>query len=420
MKFKRYVAPNVRYAMKLIRDDFGDDAVIISNKKIAEGVEVIVATDPEIEEYREQVSHQAQTSAPKMDTYERPRPRVNSEPMSHSIPPVEPTPEPVASAQGYGPRSMGGHAAPANAEIQRMSDELKFMRSLLENQLSTLAWGQKEQTSPELINLTKRLLKLGFGWDFTEQLLQGFASEVPEWSQVLNTIEQQLPIEEFDLIDQGGIMALVGPTGVGKTTTIAKMASRFVMRNSPTELALVTTDCYKIGAQEQLKTFADLIQVPVYVAQNQGELYSLLQSLSDKRLVLIDTAGMSQRDLQLASQLTSGHLGQSQIHNYLVMSAGTQLQVMQDVVESFKQVVLKGCILTKVDEALQLGSVLTVLIQKQLPLSYMSTGQRVPEDLEKVRARELVDRVVVLGQQSGQETPQKALESGMGKEIFNA
>ncbi|MDX1351601.1 MAG: hypothetical protein R3254_01215 [Thiomicrorhabdus sp.] len=223
------------------------------------------------------------------------------------------------------------------------------------------------------------------------------------------------------MIDRGGIFALVGPTGVGKTTTIAKIASRFVMRNSPNELALITTDCYKIGAQAQLKTFADLINVPVHVAKTQGELYALLASLGNKKLILIDTAGMSQRDLQLSQQVTSGHEGVTTVRNYLVMSAATQLSVMKDIVKSFNQIVLTGCILTKVDEALQLGNVLTVLIEEQLPIAYLSNGQRVPEDLESVRTREFIDRVIVLGQQNTEHNQnEQAFRLGLGKEISGA
>jgi flagellar biosynthesis protein FlhF len=214
-------------------------------------------------------------------------------------------------------------------------------------------------------------------------------------------------------------VALVGPTGVGKTTTIAKIASRFVMRYGATELALITTDCYKIGAQEQLRTFADLIGVPVYVANTQGELYSLLDALNQKRLVLIDTAGMSQRDLQLSQQLTSGHLGADKVRNYLVLSAATQLNVMRDIVNSFGKVVLKGCILTKLDEALQLGNVITVLIESSLSMAYVSVGQKVPEDLQKVQPAELVDRAVMLGQQNPVSIDDQLYRMGMLKELAN-
>ncbi|QCU90437.1 flagellar biosynthesis protein FlhF [Thiomicrorhabdus sediminis] len=386
MKIKRYFAANMRQAMNLVRQEHGDDAVILSTKDVEDGVEVVAALDPEMTE-------QKQNPNPVGSSYKSPE-------MTRSVEP------PGANQQ----------------DIAAMAGELKAVRAMLENQLSGLAWGQSEQTEPERVELIKRLLKLGFGWRLSEQLVNDLpVVNTQAWASILASIEEQIPVDHRDILEHGGIVALVGPTGVGKTTTIAKMASRFVMRNSPSELALITTDCYKIGAQAQLKTFAELINVPVYVAENQGELVALLSSLAHKKLVLIDTAGMSQRDLQLSQQVTSGHNGITTVRNYLVMSAATQLSVMKDIVQSFNQVVLKGCILTKVDEALQLGNVLTVLIEDQLPISYLSNGQRVPEDLELVRKRELIDRTIVLGQQNKNANEnERAYRLGMGKEISDA
>ena len=376
--------------MNLVKEEHGDDAVILSTKDTDGGVEIVAALDPDSNQYQsEEVAPQ------KGSTFHSPE--MNS---------------PYTAQQQVS----------NSAEISNMANELKAVRAMLENQLSGLAWGQSEQNEPARVELIKKLIKLGIGWDLSENLVKSLPSiNNQAWSSILARMEFQIPMEERDILERGGIVALVGPTGVGKTTTIAKMASRFVMRNSPNELALITTDCYKVGAQAQLKTFAELINVPVHVAKTQGELYALLASLTNKKLILIDTAGMSQRDLQLSQQVTSGHEGLITVRNYLVMSAATQLSVMKDIVKSFGQVVLKGCILTKVDEALQLGNVLTVLIEEQLPIAYLSNGQRVPEDLETVRSRELIDRAIVLGQQNTQSSDnEQAFRLGMGKEISDA
>jgi len=376
--------------MNLVKEEHGDDAVILSTKDTDGGVEIVAALDPDSNQYQS-----TEVTPEKGSTFHSPEmnsPQIAQQQVSNS------------------------------AEISNMADELKAVRAMLENQLSGLAWGQSEQNEPARVELIKRLVKLGIGWDLSEGLVKSLPSiNNQAWSSILAKMEFQIPMEERDILERGGIVALVGPTGVGKTTTIAKMASRFVMRNSPNELALITTDCYKVGAQAQLKTFAELINVPVHVAKTQGELYALLTSLTNKKLILIDTAGMSQRDLQLSQQVTSGHEGIITVRNYLVMSAATQLSVMKDIVKSFGQVVLKGCILTKVDEALQLGNVLTVLIEEQLPIAYLSNGQRVPEDLETVRSRELIDRAIVLGQQNTQSSDnEQAFRLGMGKEISDA
>jgi len=390
VKIKRYFAPNMRQAMTLVKEEHGDDAVILSTKDVDGGVEIVAALDPEVNQPQPQDKVRtagATFQSPEMNANLTAQQQVNS-----------------------------------SAEIGQMADELKAVRAMLENQLSGLAWGHTEQNDPAKVELIKRLVQLGIGWNLSQKLVERLpVVNHQAWSTILAEIEDLIPTEERDIIERGGIVALVGPTGVGKTTTIAKMASRFVMRNSPNEIALITTDCYKIGAQAQLKTFAELINVPVHVANNQGELYALLTSLTNKKLILIDTAGMSQRDLQLSQQITSGHEGISSVRNYLVMSAATQLSVMKDIVKSFSRVVLQGCILTKVDEALQLGNVLTVLVEDQLPIAYLSNGQRVPEDLEAVRTRELIDRTIVLGQQNKDSTDnEQAFRLGMGKEISDA
>lgn len=398
MHIKRYFAPNMRQAMNAVRDAHGDDAVILSTKETAEGVEIVAALDPEAMAYQ-----QSEKERPESSGYYTESSRMSSSERSQ------------VAFDGHGPSAM---QAP---ELQKMAEELKQVRSLLENQVTSLAWGQEELANPEKIALLKRLMELGFGWELSQSLIAKASEQNSlEWSSILGLLEQKITSDERDLLDRGGIVALVGPTGVGKTTTIAKLASRFVMRHSPADIALVTTDSYKIGAQAQLKLFADLIQVPVHLANTQGELYSLLTSLANKKLVLIDTAGMSQKDLQLSRQLTSGHHGVNMVRNYLVMSAATQLSVMRDIVRSFGEIVLKGCILTKLDEATQLGNVLTVLLESNLPIGYLSTGQRVPEDLEMIRPRDLIDRAIVLGQQNKQNIDEQSFRLGMAKEISNA
>jgi len=385
MKLKRYLAPTMRKAMILVRDELGDDAVIMSTRNTPDGVELVAAIDPEAQQYKE--ASQLSTTR---SSY------VSSE---------------LSSDAG-----MRGHG-----EMAKMADELKAVKQLLENQLSGLAWNQTENQDPNKIALIKRLVKIGIGWDLAQKLVSKVdAKNDQAWREILAHIELMVPIDEKDIIESGGTIALVGPTGVGKTTTIAKIASRFVMRNSPNQIALVTTDCYKIGAQAQLKTFAELMGVPVHVVSSDGEMLSLLSALASKKLILIDTAGISQKDIRLRQQLTKQRAGVTHIRNYLVISAATQLSVMNDIVKSFGEVGLKGCILTKVDEALQLGNVLTVLIEHQLSLSYLSGGQRVPEDLEPVRVRDLLDKALVLGQQNTSEHHEDAFRLGMGKEMSDA
>lgn len=388
MKLKRYLGPNMRQVMALVREELGDDAVIMSTRNTDEGVEIVAAIDPESSMKQEAPLQQ------------RARASFTSPELSHQ------------SGQGFGKE---------NQEIQKMAAELQAVKTMLKDQLAGLAWNHSEKMEPEKVRLLKRLVQLGVGWDLAQELVDGLESlNDNAWSEVLLELERRIPTSMGDVVDMGGVVALVGPTGVGKTTTIAKIASRFVMRNSPSQLALITTDCYKIGAQAQLKTFADLLGVPVYVAASEGELLNLLASLTSKKLILIDTAGLSQKDSQIEQQPTKTKMGLETIRNYLVMSAATQLSVMKDIVSAFGKVGLKGCILTKLDEATQLGNILTVLIEHKLPPVYVSNGQRVPEDLEPVRIRDLVDKAMVLGQQKSVNQEEVAFRLGMGKDISDA
>ena len=386
MKLKRYLAPTTRAAMALVRKELGDDAVIMSTRTTEEGVELVAAIDPDAMAQKQQKSDDSTQV-------------VKSHYHSHELEP--------------------SNVQQSQLEISKMAQELQAVRSLLENQLSGLAWNHSEVTAPHKVDLIKRLMRLGVGWELAQDLVNSVDISCDRaWGMVLQEIEARVPVQQEDIVEKGGIIALVGPTGVGKTTTIAKMASRFVMRHAVNDLALVTTDCYKIGAQAQLKTFADLIGVPVHIAGTKKELYTLLASLAQKKLILIDTAGMSQRDLKLSQQLTAHQEAFDKVRNYLVISAATQLHVMKDIVQAFEKVGLNGCIMTKVDEALQLGNILTVLIENKLPLTYISNGQRVPEDLERVDVRSLIDKAIVIGQQNQHyRSYNEALKLGMGKEI---
>lgn len=250
MKLKRYLGPNMRQVMALVREELGDDAVIMSTRNTDEGVEIVAAIDPESSMKQEAPLQQGARAS------------FTSPELSHQ------------SGQSFGKE---------NQEIQKMAAELQAVKTMLKDQLAGLAWNHSEKMEPEKVRLLKRLVQLGVGWDLAQELVDGLESlNDNSWSEVLVELERRIPTGMGDVVDMGGVVALVGPTGVGKTTTIAKMASRFVMRNSPSQLALITTDCYKIGAQAQLKTFADLLGVPVYVAASEGELLNLLASLTSK------------------------------------------------------------------------------------------------------------------------------------------
>jgi flagellar biosynthesis protein FlhF len=192
---------------------------------------------------------------------------------------------------------------------------------------------------------------------------------------------------------QGGVVALVGPTGVGKTTSVAKIAARYAMRHGYDQVALVTTDSYRIAAHEQLRTYARILGVPVRVANDADELRTTLDNLADRSLVLIDTAGMSQRDRRLAEQFHTLVTGAPTVQTYAVLAANTQPGGLDETVHAFRGAELDGCVLTKIDESTSLGPALSTIIEQSLPLAFLSDGQRVPEDLHDVGPALLAERL---------------------------
>jgi flagellar biosynthesis protein FlhF len=280
-----------------------------------------------------------------------------------------------------------------------MRDEIKTLRGLLETQLSGLAWSEAKLRQPQRAQLLERLTRLGLAPALCRELADRVRVENDSehnWRQALGLLSHRLTVTDDDILTHGGVVALVGPTGVGKTTTAAKLAARYTLRHGPNRVALVTTDTYRIGGQQQLRTFGRILGAPVYLAQDAAELTRVLAALHDTSLVLIDTAGMSQRDVRLTEQLALLHAAQIPVRRYAVLSTTAQRGTLDETLRMFGNVKLDGCILSKLDESASLGEALSVLVQHQLPVAYITDGQRVPEDLQPARANNLVTRSVAL------------------------
>lgn len=467
MKIKRFFAKDMRTALAEVKETLGPDAVIMSNKKVTGGVEIVAAVD-----------YQSQVPGPKDAPVRR---QLNEESvnissagkqMTRSAPPKEQNEyyadtlaallarqqklNPANPAGGNGaPGSWsgnGGNGQPASAswpangaagtqsaglagaasaprtlaeqgqwgaapepakpkarpaaaprqtqsaqrdqEMEGMRKEMASIRKLLEHQISGLMWQEVERREPMRALLIKELKKMGFDDAFADQLAGLIPEDMPihqAMAQLAEVLTAQLKISEDEILRQGGAVALLGPTGVGKTTTIAKLAARFAMKYGAEQVALITTDNYRIGAHEQLQTYGRIMGCPVRQVRDAEELASALYQFRHRRLVLIDTAGVGQRDIRLTEQLdTLVKNAKVRIRSYLVMSATSQRRVMQEAVDHFRRIPLSGCILTKLDESLNLGEVINVCIQNALPISYITDGQRVPEDIQVANAALLV------------------------------
>jgi flagellar biosynthesis protein FlhF len=281
-----------------------------------------------------------------------------------------------------------------------------------------MAWREQNLLHPARAKLMQRLLELGLAPSLCRQLADQVNYTVDHedhFRHALGLLARQLPISEDAVLGHGGVVALVGPTGVGKTTTVAKLAARFILRHGQNSVALVTTDSFRIGAHQQLRTYGRLLGVSVHVANDASELRTVLDNLRDVPLVLIDTAGISQRDVRLAEQMSMLHQGSPRVRSYLVLSASAQRLALDETARAFAQMKLAGCIITKLDETGSLGEVLSAVAQQQLPIAYISDGQRVPEDLHQARANKLVSQSVALLQQNSAEAPgEEALAAAFG------
>ncbi len=278
-----------------------------------------------------------------------------------------------------------------------MKEELQSLKGLLQNQMSGLAWGNFNRNNPNRSELLQRFYKLGLKPSITETILRQLNETVSleeAWKKALSLISRGVKVAETDIINEGGIVALVGPTGVGKTTSIAKLASRFTLQHGSSDIALVSTDSYRVGAQEQLKTYGQLLRVPVYIASDEEELSHILDRLKDKRLVLIDTAGMNQRDIRMTEQLSMLKSANKKIKLISVLSASAQSSAIYDVSAVLRPYKMDGCIVTKLDESTSLGGILSVIIEQQLPLQYTTDGQKVPEDIHPGRVSQLLKRAM--------------------------
>jgi flagellar biosynthesis protein FlhF len=211
----------------------------------------------------------------------------------------------------------------------------------------------------------------------------------------LANLAHQLPVIGRDVVDQGGVFAFVGPTGAGKTTTIGKLAARYVLQHGADKVALITTDTYRIAAHDQLRSLARILRVPVRVVDETNPLDSVLRSLRHCSLVLIDTAGFRHGDPHLKAQLRT-LAEQQQIKTFLVMSCNSQAQMLKASVHAYGAASLQGCILTKLDETASIGEALGVAIQNRLPVVYTTDGQDIPKHLEVARAHQLVSKAAAL------------------------
>ncbi|KAB0286479.1 flagellar biosynthesis protein FlhF [Vibrio fortis] len=482
MKIKRFFAKDMRTALLQVKEELGSDAVIMSNKKVAGGVEIVAAIDgesnqpaaaPRLNKPQPSQSQYTQMAAPKSGQRQLDDDKVsiggsgsesgrsmtkrfanmlkqyshgaeeesqhraeNEDSLSallnrqsgnkHNVDSafsshesglakliaedrrVERPPhrlDPTRYDRGREPESSRN----SDSEMETMREEMTSIRRLLEHQVSGLMWQEVERREPLRAMLIKRLERMGVSPELADQM----ACYIPEdtkparaWKALLALVADQITVTQKDILKRGGVVALLGPTGVGKTTTVAKLAARAAMEYGADNVALVTTDTYRIGAHEQLSIYGRIMGCPVRVAKDSKELADVIYQLRNRRLILVDTAGMGQRDVRLSEQLdTLMQESGSVIHSYLVLPATAQRKVLQETIEHFRRIPLSGCILTKLDESLSLGEFISVVIQNALPVAYIANGQRVPEDIVIAQPKYMIAKANELLEKSTENEP---------------
>lgn len=421
---QKFTAANSADALKMVREKMGSDALVLATRDVPEGVEIVAISPDALAHLAMQRPHPASpVSGPAAGEVIAPTPSFNSIASSIANPPTPAsgsTPDVgglvIADVIQTEPRSnvvdhqLGIDPVPSasteqSPRVEKLIAEVEEVKKMLQSHLAGNYWGNLQQQSASAAEVTKALLSAGFSPKLCTQLMQdldGSNSVTTLLGMAQKKLEQMIhTIDPIAAFDQGGVFAFIGPTGVGKTTTVAKVAARCVLRYGRNQVALLSTDTYRIGAQEQLKVFARILGLPVISLRDSEDLASKLQELSQRRIILLDTAGVNQRDVLMVEQSQLLKEGSRHAHRILVMSSTTDLRTQEDVItlhnqasKEANQTGILGAIITKTDEAAQIAPVLDSLIRHDLPLMFLSNGQRVPEDLSQANVPYLAHRAM--------------------------
>lgn len=410
----------MRDTLNQVKEELGGDAVIMSNKKVAEGIEIVAAYD------KEPVKKAGERQSSPVPGANVAPLRGRQQPASARTAKTQATPSLSEIIGDSGPDSLRAllekqnkqaqtpspQAAPAKAVQQvpassavapRQHDdkgmddirqELQSLRNVLEFQVSGLLKQERQQSRPLHSYLIDQLQRLGITSSLAEQVVSYAPPNCEQrdaWKFLLKLLMNRLHTSNNEILTQGGVVALVGPTGTGKTTTIAKLAAQYARKHGHQQVALITTDSYRIAAYEQLATYGKIIGCNVKKASTAEELSDLLYQFRNKGLILIDTAGFGQRDARLIKQLdTLRESSCANIKHYLVLAANAQHQVMEHTLNTYRQISLQGCIFTKLDECYSLGEAISLAVEHKLPVGYLTDGQKVPEDIKVADGKYLI------------------------------
>lgn len=485
MSVKKFVAPDMRQALKLVRDQLGPDAVILSNRKVIDGVEITAAVDYDdvVEKHKQKqrrdsrlpdfADEKSALSAPVVQAdrvikpladrrdndaqrgarvaaplrNERSDKEFNDALVGRSehlanlrgaqLAAVKASVERKTQEKAREPQwdesdleftspaesaerkhetqlrrqfrdkfetsdmrlAFDNEAAATQArELSEMRSELNKLRSLLDTRFAHVAWSDYSHRHPVEAAAYRQLHRMGISAPICRRLVEKLpANNVRDGMRmVMQRLHKDIKIFDPDVRETGGVIALLGPAGAGKTTSISKIAAAYAMRHGVDQVALVTTDSYRIAGHEQLKTLGKILRVPMRVVTDQHPLEQVLEQLKDKKLVLIDTAGLSNRDQDFDEQMKILERLPVHVTRWLALASTTQKRILEKAVEDYQTLRLDGCILTKLDECASLGEALSVVVDAKLPVAYTTDGQNIPDDIERPRVADLLGQAMDL------------------------
>lgn len=421
MKIKRYQANDMRSAIRIVRNELGSDAVILSNQRVGDKTEVIAAI-----EYDESLLNDSQLSYPTNSEtatsktelsrdlkYTRNLPTETFSPVTNesefSLPDIiekdliskigKELIEKIKLNNDNTSLLNSMSELPAMTDMKKQIGEL---RKLLLTQISELSSGKGTKNNPLRSMILNRLVDFGLSKKLANEIasLTDIKKDLDyNWRHALAKISQRVQVTKDDILSKGGVVALIGATGVGKTTSIAKLAAQFILRHGKDSVALISTDNYRIAAHEQLRTFSRILNVPMYVATDAEQLKTVLNVIKDKKLILIDTAGLSKNDISICSQFNAMK-NKYPIKTYLVYAANTQRSVIEDIASLCSGIKVEACLITKVDETTNFGGAISVCIESNLPVAYVSDGQKIPENLHVAFSHSLISKNIAIIQEA--------------------
>ena len=463
MNIRRYIAPDMRTAFAKVRDELGPDVVILSTRRVKGQIELTVAADQSAPaDSAASALPPAQGSA--AGTVRRPVfPTVNADGMpvaARSTPERAPNPksfearaaaEPVARAKPAAVARLsaqpivniealiaadqsvdvdnapviafsGLHSLPADTRgsVAALDGEIKALRRLLEMQLASLAWNDLSRRSPAMAELSRELTELGF----TRELVKEILSQLPAVEDLhgvrqgaMAALAARIPVRGDEWVEKGGVVALVGPAGSGKTTALAALAARWVMRNGTGSAALISAGDTRFGGREALSRLGRLVGLPAFSVGEMRELPALLARLGERRLILVDTPARGIRSADFEQHLAGLREGGERVQFALALSAASQAAAVREIAIAHQPLGALSCIITHVDECTSLGGLLSTVIERGIPVAYTMEGSRLLDDLRPARAETLLESAIGLARRHGATADEEMLARRMEERI---